>query len=759
MAQTYVFAQLNGSPNMNTSGWNLTGNAFAGDTPGDADFFGDELVLTNNTTWQSGAVFYSSPINPQICSKWTVEFDFRIFDGNGADGLAFCFLSNPPTGFVNGGGMGIPAGANGLKIGFDTYNNCGGPNPELQIFSGVGYDECIAGIVKLENTTGNLNLVRNATYQQARITYNNGVIELLINNVLYLTANFTINFSGYMGFTASTGSLYDRHSIRNVVIYTEQATSDAGPNVAICSGESIGIGTGNNAQYVYNWSPATGLSATNVSNPIVTLTNTSSGIINQTYTVSTTLANNPGVCPTTDQVVVSVYPQFTTFLTDTVCDGGPYLFNGQSLSTSGIYTANLQSIQGCDSIVQLDLTISSVPALVVSDTAFCLGGTAIILPSGAANYVWSPNSGTAGSNGILTLTPSQNTSLTLTGFNNYLCSSTETVNITVFPIPDVDISSLDTVLCPGEDAELFATGAFNYLWTGSGIMNIGSPIQNLAPLQSGTFQVEGTSVDGCTNTATISIIVHPKPIINASPDTSICLGEQIQIQATGATNYNWNTGQTVSSFSLSPSLSQTFEVVGSNDFGCSDTASFEVIVHPNPTAEIGANPTLIYADDPTVQFTNNSSGASSSIWNFGNLEEVENNQSEFAYTFPASEGNYLIGLTVTNSFGCSDQDIAAIQVNSDALYYVPNAFTPDGNEFNNIFLPVFTSGFDPFTYRLSIYDRWGEVVFDSQDHTIGWDGNFKGKMSPSGIYTWKIEYKSLTNGYKNSINGHVQLLR
>jgi gliding motility-associated-like protein len=562
-----------------------------------------------------------------------------------------------------------------------------------------------------------------------------------------------------MGFTASTGSLYDRHSIRNVVIYTEQATSDAGPNVAICSGESIGIGTGNNAQYVYNWSPATGLSATNVSNPIVTLTNTSSGIINQTYTVSTTLANNPGVCPTTDQVVVSVYPQFTTFLTDTVCDGGPYLFNGQSLSTSGIYTANLQSIQGCDSIVQLDLTISSVPALVVSDTAFCLGGTAIILPSGAANYVWSPNSGTAGSNGILTLTPSQNTSLTLTGFNNYLCSSTETVNITVFPIPDVDISSLDTVLCPGEDAELFATGAFNYLWTGSGIMNIGSPIQNLAPLQSGTFQVEGTSVDGCTNTATISIIVHPKPIINTSPDTSICLGEQIQIQATGATTYNWNTGQTVSSFSLSPSNTQTFQVVGSNDFGCSDTASFEVIVHPNPTAEIGANPTLIYADDPTVQFTNNSSGASSSIWNFGNLEEVENNQSEFAYTFPASEGNYLIGLTVTNSFGCSDQDIAAIQVNSDALYYVPNAFTPDGTEFNNIFLPVFTSGFDPFTYRLSIYDRWGEVVFDSQDHTIGWDGNFKGKMSPSGIYTWKIEYKSLTNGYKNSINGHVQLLR
>jgi gliding motility-associated-like protein len=759
MAQTYVFAQLNGSPNMNTTGWNLTGNAFAGDTPGDADFFSDELVLTNNTTWQSGAIFYSNPINPQLCSKWTVEFDFRIFDGNGADGLGFCFLSNPPTGFVNGGGMGIPAGVNGLKVGFDTYNNCGGPNPELQIFSGIGYDECIAGMVKLENTTGNLNLVRNAAYQQARITYNNGLIELFINNVLYLTANFTINFSGYMGFTASTGSLYDRHSIRNVVIYTEQATSDAGPNMATCSGESIGIGSTNNPQYVYSWSPAIGLSATNVSNPTVTLTNTSSGIVNQTYTVTTTLASNPGICPTTDQVVVSVYPSYSMNLTDTVCDGGPYLFNGQNLSTSGIYTANLQSVQGCDSIVQLDLTISSVPQLVVNDTAFCLGGTAIIAPTGADNYVWAPNSGTVGNDGLLTLSPAQSTSLILTGFNNYLCSSSETVNITIFPIPDVGINSNDTVLCPGEEVELFATGAPNYQWTGQGITNNGSPNQNLVPLQTSTYEVVGQSLDGCVDTATITLIVQPKPTIYISSDTSICMGETIQIQATGATSYTWNTGQTVSSFSLSPGITQTFEVVGFNNSGCSDTASFEVIVYPNPTAEIGANPTLIYADDPTVQFTNNSSGASFSLWTFGNLEEVENNQNSFTYTFPASEGNLLIGLTVTNSFGCIDQDFAAIQVNSDALYYVPNAFTPDGNEFNNVFLPVFTSGFDPFTYRLRIYNRWGEVVFDSQDHMMGWDGNFQGKMSPSGLYTWKIEYKSLTNGFKKSINGHVQLLR
>ena len=249
-SQNYVFGQLTGSPIVNTTGWNLTGNAFTGDTPGDVDNLLNELVLTSNTTWQSGAVFYNSPINLQVCTKWTVEFDFRIFGGNGADGLAFCFLDVPPSGFVNGGGMGIPGTANGLKIGLDTYNNCGGPNPELQIYSGPGYDECITGMIKVDNSAGNLNFVRNNNYQPARITYNNGVIQFFINNTLYLTANFNVNFSGYMGFTASSGSLYDQHSIRNVIIYTEQATSNAGPNVSICSGDSVSIGTFSNGLYL-----------------------------------------------------------------------------------------------------------------------------------------------------------------------------------------------------------------------------------------------------------------------------------------------------------------------------------------------------------------------------------------------------------------------------------------------------------------------------------------------------------------------------
>ncbi|MGB1729791.1 MAG: lectin-like domain-containing protein, partial [Crocinitomicaceae bacterium] len=154
--QTYVFAELSGTPTLNTAGWNLNGNAFVGDTPGDADNFFNELILTNAWNTQSGGVFYSTPIDPSICSNWTVEFEYRIWGGSAADGIAFSFLDVPPTGFVSGGGVGIPGSANGLKVILDTWNNCGGPNPELQIYSGTGYFECAPGIVKVDNSAGNL---------------------------------------------------------------------------------------------------------------------------------------------------------------------------------------------------------------------------------------------------------------------------------------------------------------------------------------------------------------------------------------------------------------------------------------------------------------------------------------------------------------------------------------------------------------------------------------------------------------------------
>ncbi|HEY4965262.1 MAG TPA: hypothetical protein VII28_02640, partial [Puia sp.] len=184
-AQNFVFAQLNGSP-MNTKGWNLAGEAHLVNI---VDSLNTELLLCSGFN-SSGAIFFDQPINLSFCQKWIAEFDFRMYDGTGADGLAFCFLDVPPSGYVIGGGLGIPSTANGLKVCFDTWNNCipFDPNyvhedmPKIEIRYGIGYDkndgqsnlivgECLSEPTR-DNYDGQLSFIRSPDYSHAKIVYN-----------------------------------------------------------------------------------------------------------------------------------------------------------------------------------------------------------------------------------------------------------------------------------------------------------------------------------------------------------------------------------------------------------------------------------------------------------------------------------------------------------------------------------------------------------------------------------------------------------
>jgi gliding motility-associated-like protein len=93
------------------------------------------------------------------------------------------------------------------------------------------------------------------------------------------------------------------------------------------------------------------------------------------------------------------------------------------------------------------------------------------------------------------------------------------------------------------------------------------------------------------------------------------------------------------------------------------------------------------------------------------------------------------------------------------VFYVPNTFTPDGNLFNQSFLPIFTAGFDPYGYNLIIFNRWGEVIFESNNAAVGWDGTYGGKICQDGTYLWQISFKELGRDKRQIIRGHVNLLR
>lgn len=838
--QTYIFAELNGSPNINTSGWNLTGNAYAGDTPGDADANADELILTNAANSQSGGVFWGEPIDPSICTKWIVEFDYRIWGGSAADGIAFCFLDVPPAGFVSGGGVGIPGTANGLKVILDTWNNCGGPNPELQIYNGVGYNECAPGIFKVDNSAGTLGFVRNSAYQPAKITYDNGTIEFYINNILYLSAFSPIAFSGYMGFTASTGGANDQHSVKNVIIYTEQAESDAGPvSASTCSNQPIQIGVNDNPLYEYSWSPTTGLDNPNISNPTVTIENASGVPIVQTYTVTTTLAANPGVCPTTDEIDITVNSSYDETIVVNQC-GGDYTFDGITYNQSGQYFGSFISIDGCDSLVTLDLTIWDLPVLNVSSATICNGDAAILQANGASTYNWSPASPGSGVDGNLSVSPSTTTTYTVTGTDVNGCEATSTGTVTVNELPDISAIATPSTVCYGDSINLTANGGVSYTWTGNNLTDPNSDSQNIQPSASGMYELSGTDLNGCTNSDNIYVTVNPLPVINVSSDPEeICFGDDATLMATGAATYSWF-GPAISSSNgnnatVSPDATESYIVVGTSSNGCTDSTEFTLIVNPLPILSITADQdiciedsAIIYVDganayswspaipnqddmqiaivspnytttytvtgtdlngcvstisstinvfplpnadfimspseldvfqNTTTQLFNNSWNAVNYVWSFG--DGSSSTEEEPIHTYEVEgPGNYFITLYAYNSLGCVDSITKTITITNGLVYYIPNTFTPDGDQYNQSFKPVFSSGFDEYGMTMLIFDRWGELIYETHDINYGWDGTYaNNRIVPDGTYNYVIKYKIPNNDEHGYIRGHVTLIR
>jgi len=185
----------------------------------------------------------------------------------------------------------------------------------------------------------------------------------------------------------------------------------------------------------------------------------------------------------------------------------------------------------------------------------------------------------------------------------------------------------------------------------------------------------------------------------------------------------------------------------------------DIIVHPNPLASIGVSNGNLQSDNPVATFQNNSINQTNSTWNFGDGTFISDNSVDIVHTFPYEDGNYTASLTVSTEFGCTDSTTIGIQVSGDPIYYVPNTFTPDGDQFNNVFNPIFTTGFDPTAYNLSIYNRWGELLFESLSHEEGWPGYYGGLKVPAGTYTYTITYFDKKENRLKLLEGHINLIR
>lgn len=478
--QTFVFAQLQGAP-ANTTGWNLGGFARVGNIISSDN---SEIILCDAHTTETGSVFYNQPINLAKCNKWKAEFDFRMFDGTAADGIAFCFLDVPPANFVSGQGVGIPSTSNGLKVVFDTYNNCltnsSTDVPKIELRWGTGYDEC-SSQPTIDNSNGELSFIRSDAYNHAIITYDAGNISVVVNDKLYLTGFQAFNFAGYLGFTSGTGGSFDNQSIKNVIIYTSVPSFDPGPDQSVCSGQTADIGTTDNPVYAYQWSPADGLSSSTISNPTVTIANATNANIARKYYITTTLSDGSG-CTAFDSVAVTVKTLFPPLVSIT----------------------------------------SSVPRICGTDSAVIF--TAVPTAGGASpEYQWFINTKISGSDSSTfttnTLLNGDVVSCVLT--NNESCAASNTttsnpISLAIFPSPTVDAGS-SVAINYGEASQLDAiiTGDISSIaWSpAEGLSNsrISNPVAK--PTATTLYTITVQTKDFCLASDTLTLKIISKDVV------------------------------------------------------------------------------------------------------------------------------------------------------------------------------------------------------------------------------------------------------
>jgi gliding motility-associated-like protein len=204
------------------------------------------------------------------------------------------------------------------------------------------------------------------------------------------------------------------------------------------------------------------------------------------------------------------------------------------------------------------------------------------------------------------------------------------------------------------------------------------------------------------------------------------------------------------------------QLVISTPQGCRDTISAAdfICVQPNPVAVFTISEYDLYTTDYDAFFFNFSEGADSFIWDFGDGSPASNEVDPY-HQFP-SEGyeNFEIWLTAISQYGCIDSTVRYIRFHPELIYYVPNAFTPDGDDYNNIFKPVISSGYSLNNFEFLIFNRWGELIYESNDlTTVGWDGTYRGEKCQEGVYTWKLKVMNSDTDRKEEAVGHVTLLR
>lgn len=635
-------------------------------------------------------------------------------------------------------------------------------------------------------------------------TWNQGVgVGNPITPAPSVTTTYTVTVTDGCGSTPAVDSI--------VVTVDGGPEAFAGNDVSVCIGGSVALNaSSNSAGNIFSWSPATDLSATNIPNPV------STPQADREYIVTVT---RPDGCSNDDTVMVTLTPPPTSDfnLPAVGCVGTPLLVtyagnanaaaqyqwnfdggivtNGSGMGplavywqNPGIYTVDLTvAWNGCVATNQTNqIEIIGAPAVDAgSDITFCSGGSGPIgsAPLAGVNYTWSPINGvddaTASLTSVALINPTHDVQVidyVLTA-EEQGCQSRDTLAITILPKPTAEFSIPEGKCFPVNSFNLTAAGYFGasatFAWNfgpvgfpaASTLQNPQGVIFNAPGVQPVTLVVTDNT---CVSEPFVGMIdVYAMPVANFSSDVvdgcePLTVVFENQSVHTSSSLYKvWNFGDGGFATEQNPGHTYKSGVYSVNlsvvtGEGCADniTKSAYINAYHKPTALFSMDEQVLDILGPTVTVTNLADSVVSSQFTFNEPFGDQITAMQTAYEYP-EVGVYSITQLVSTAHGCTDTISARLKVNPHYTFYIPNAFTPDDDTKNEIWIPQGESVLD---FNMTIYNRWNEEVFFSASLDTGWDGSFKGKPVPKGVYTYKIKTVDVM-GVPHQYYGTFTLLR
>jgi gliding motility-associated-like protein len=580
------------------------------------------------------------------------------------------------------------------------------------------------------------------------------------------TYTVTVTDKNGTGLSATATSVFTVHAKPDVNV----------SSVAICSGVcdtiyASGVGAGG----VYTWlSPLTGNNDFQRVCPATTTTYSVSGtdVYGCKDTASATVTVNAlpqitapdaGICPGGSTVLTAGGATTYTWSPPTGLSGTTGSSVTASPAVSTTYTV-CGTTAGCTSCKNVKVTVGALIPTVSKDSSICAGSCVQLKAQGGTKYNWSPTTGLndpASASPIAC--PTTTTTYTVT-VSDGTCSGSAQVKITVLAQPVIIASAAK--ICKGETAILKANGADQYVWSPAASLNTstGSTV-NATPAVTTTYTINGTSAAGCKGTTTVIVTVHPQPIVVATGG-SCCVDEQVQLKVKGALTYNWSPGTALTSTTDSvvtafPKQTIIYTVTGTNGNGCKATDTALLTIFPKPHAAFTTSPDKIDNFHPVVYFFDQSfSLINSWKWNFGDALNSTSFLKDPIFTYSSEIADYPVKLLVTNQYGCKDSIIRNVHIGGVFTFFVPNTFTPDDNGINEGFRPK-GLGIDETDYNLWIFDRWGDLIWQTKNWAEAWDGKANNGKSLAQIdtYVWKVRVREKETHKEHIYIGHVNLIK